>query len=93
MNVIHSEREIDLDNFHQRSRAAGLFFRVVDAGLKGSTEYGWMIAEKPYEWHPTLDGRSAEAKALKKAEEAVMAALGAYDKARLAAKAAAKGKR
>lgn len=92
MTVIHASAVIDLANFYQRAEAAGLFFRVADSGCKGSVEYAWMTATLPYDWRPALDGRTAEMKAFAQAERDVIKALGAYDRARFAAKAKAGAK-
>jgi hypothetical protein len=88
--ILRSRGEYNLDNFYQRNEAAGLSFRVADAAFDGSLAHLWLAAEKPHGFTPELDGRSAEAKALKQAEADLLKALEQYDAARRAAKAKAK---
>jgi hypothetical protein len=85
MSILHTRDCYDLSNMWQRKEAAGLFFRVAAEGCKGSLEYTFMTAQLPYGWRPDIDGRTAEGRALNKAEAELTAALANYDRARLAA--------
>jgi hypothetical protein len=82
---ITSRGYYDLNNHFQKIEAAGIVYKVAQLAYAGSLGGALMSAERPYNWHPTVDGRSALAKELKAAEAEMWAALQRYDNARIAA--------
>jgi hypothetical protein len=88
--ILETRREYNMENAYQAREAAGLFFHAAAYGFNGSLSQMWMMAERPHNWTPELDGRKAEAKALAAAEAELTQALAKYDAARKAAHEAAK---
>lgn len=72
----------DMDNHHQKVEALGLFFQAAAKGCDGSLGVAFMLAERPHQWIPELDGRTAEMRAMKEAETKLYEALATYDRCR-----------
>lgn len=91
-NTLISRNVINLGNWHEVRDASGLVFSIANRLNSGSLASTLMMANRPCDWTPEIDGRSAEAKELKAAEADMWKAISRYDKARLAAKALEKRK-
>lgn len=83
-------RPLDLDNGYQRSEAAGIMYTVAHRAFEGRLATMYLSGDRPYNWRPELDGRTAEMRAFVQAEKELLDALSKYDRARIAAHAKAK---
>lgn len=91
-NILTTKQHYDLRNSYQRGEAAGLIYLMAHRACNNSLGGALMIGERPYNWHPELDGRTAEMKEYRAAERAMWDAIQRYDNARAAAHAKATGR-